>query len=252
MQTVVETPTYLAIASKLFDEEERAEIVVLVAAHPECGDVIRGTGGFRKLRVARKGMGKSGAARVVYIWRNERFPVFLAAVFPKNEKENLSMAERNALKKRADSIFENYGSSMKTQFEQMMDGLNDVEAFLAGKQEGFKTHVPQEVDVKAIRTRLGMTQAKFSGVFGFSLDAIKHWEGRRRTPEAPARTLLTVIDKNPAAVLTALNPAAFTVALRSSKPNTIQVRSMRKNRRSKDGRSRKAHSAKGSAKRITK
>ena len=104
VQTVVETPTYLAIANKLFSEEERADIVALVAADPECGDVIRGTGGFRKVRVARKGMGKSGGARVVYIWRNERFPVF-----PKNEKENLSMAERNALKKRADSIFETYG-----------------------------------------------------------------------------------------------------------------------------------------------
>jgi hypothetical protein len=56
---------------------------------------------------AREG-GKSGGARVVYIWHNERFPVFLITVFPKNEKENLSMAERNALKKRADSIFEIY------------------------------------------------------------------------------------------------------------------------------------------------
>jgi hypothetical protein len=52
--------------------------------------------------------GKSGGARVVYIWRNEGFPVFLITVFPKNEKENLSMAERNALQKRADSIFETY------------------------------------------------------------------------------------------------------------------------------------------------
>jgi hypothetical protein len=108
VQTVVETPTYLAIANKLFSEEERADIVALVAADPECGEVIRGTGGFRKVRVARKGMGKSGGARVVYIWRNERFPVFLITVFPKNEKENLSMAERNTLRKRADSIFETY------------------------------------------------------------------------------------------------------------------------------------------------
>ena len=110
VQTVVETPTYLAIANKLFSEQERADIVALVAADPECGDVIRGTGGFRKVRVARKGMGKSGGARVVYIWRNEKFPVFLITVFSKNEKENLSMAERNTLKKRADSIFETYGS----------------------------------------------------------------------------------------------------------------------------------------------
>ena len=106
MQTVVETPTYLAVADKLFSEEERADIVALVSVDPECGDVIRGTGGFRKVRVARKGMGKSGGARVVYIWRNEKFPLFLITVFPKNERENLSMAERNALKKRADSIFE--------------------------------------------------------------------------------------------------------------------------------------------------
>ncbi|MGA3105343.1 MAG: hypothetical protein ABSD53_12750 [Terriglobales bacterium] len=108
---------------------------------------------------------------------------------------------------------------MKTQFEQMMNGLNDVEAFLAGRQEGFKAHVPEEVDVKAIRNRLGMTQARFSNTFGFSLDAIKHWEGGRRIPEAPARTLLTVIDRNPAAVLMALNPAAVV----SSKPAAVRL-----------------------------
>ena len=49
-----------------------------------------------------------------------------------------------------------------------MDGLNHVEAFLAVKQEGFRAHGPQEVDVKAIRNRLGMTQARFSDPFGFS------------------------------------------------------------------------------------
>jgi hypothetical protein len=110
VQTVVETPTYLVIANKLFSEEERTHIVAMLAADPECGDLIRGTSGFRKVRVARRGMGKSGGARVVYIWRNQRFPVFLITVFAKNQKENLSMAERNALRKRANSIFETYGS----------------------------------------------------------------------------------------------------------------------------------------------
>jgi putative transcriptional regulator len=139
---------------------------------------------------------------------------------------------------------------MKTQFEQMMDGLNDVEAFLAGEQEGFKAHVPLEVDVKAIRNRLGMTQARFSDTFGFSLDAIKHWEGGRRIPEAPARTLLTVIDKNPAAVLTALNPAAFAAAVGSSKPTTVHVRMDRKRQASRGTTRRKVYAAGG--KRIAK
>ncbi len=133
---------------------------------------------------------------------------------------------------------------MKTQFEQMMDGLNDVEVFLAGEQEGFKAHVPKDVDVKAIRNRLGMTQARFSDTFGFSLDAIKHWEGGRRTPEAPARTLLTVIAKNPTAVLNALNPAAFAAAV-GSKPTTIHAKADRKHRNSRGVTRRKAHSASG-------
>ena len=140
---------------------------------------------------------------------------------------------------------------MKTQFEQMMDGLNDVGAFLSGEQEGFKAYVPQEVDVRAIRNRLGMTQAKFSDTFGFSLDAIKHWEGGRRTPEAPARTLLTVIDKNPAAVLTALNPAAFAAAVGSSKLTTVPVRVDKKRQTRGRVTKRRAYSA-NRGRRITK
>jgi putative transcriptional regulator len=98
---------------------------------------------------------------------------------------------------------------MKTAFAELMTGLNEVQAFLGGERKGFEVHVPDEVDVKNIRNKLNMTQSRFSETFGFSLDAIKHWEGGRRTPEAPARTLLTVIDKNPAAVITALHPEAL-------------------------------------------
>jgi len=97
---------------------------------------------------------------------------------------------------------------MKTAFEELMTGLDEVKAFLGGERKGFKAHVPDEVDVKSIRNKLNMTQSRFSDTFGFSLDAIKHWEGGRRKPEAPARTLLTVIDKNPVAVITALHPRA--------------------------------------------
>ncbi len=107
-QTVVETPSYIALAGKLFSEGERADIVAMVAEDPECGAVMSGTGGFRKVRVPREGMGKSGGARVVYIWRNDKFPVFLITVFPKNKKANLTKAERNTLKKRADDIFDSY------------------------------------------------------------------------------------------------------------------------------------------------
>ena len=61
-------------------------------------------------------------------------------------------------------------SMMKTAFEKLTTGLDEVEAFLAGERKGFKVHVPEEVDVKSIRDKLNMTQARFSETFGFSLD----------------------------------------------------------------------------------
>jgi putative transcriptional regulator len=96
---------------------------------------------------------------------------------------------------------------MSAMFDDMMTGLDEVEAFLAGEKAGYKVSLPAEIDVKSIRQRLDMTQARFAEVFGFSLDAVKHWEGGRRTPEAAARAFLKVIAKNPGAVLTALHPA---------------------------------------------
>jgi len=95
---------------------------------------------------------------------------------------------------------------MANVFNDLMKGLDEAEAFLAGKTAGYKVHVPERVDVKKIRKRLKMTQARFSEMFGFSLDAVKHWEGGRRTPESAARAFLTVIDRNPNAVLAALQP----------------------------------------------
>jgi putative transcriptional regulator len=86
-------------------------------------------------------------------------------------------------------------------FGDLKNGLAEVDELLAGNQDGYKVSVPAQIDVKTIRKRLHMTQARFSAAFGFSLDAVKHWEGGRRTPEASARALLTVIAKNPKAAL---------------------------------------------------
>jgi len=108
MQTVVETPGYLKAAEAIFSQAERDRIVAMVAASPECGEVIQGAGGFRKVRVARSGMGKRGGARVIYILRGEAFPIFLTAAYAKSEKGNLTMRERNLLAKRADEIFAKY------------------------------------------------------------------------------------------------------------------------------------------------
>jgi putative transcriptional regulator len=104
---------------------------------------------------------------------------------------------------------------MTTMFEDLMTGLDEVEAFLGGETTGYKVTLPAEVDVKAIRKRLNMTQSRFSDTFGFSLDAVKHWEGGRRTPESSARAFLTVIARNPKAVISALHQPAARHATKS-------------------------------------
>ena len=80
----------------------------MVPGDPECDEVIPGTGGFRKVRVGRRGMRKRGGARVIYILRNAPHPIFLIAAYAKNDKGNLTKQERNELAKRADEIFTRY------------------------------------------------------------------------------------------------------------------------------------------------
>ena len=108
MQTVVETPSYLADAERLFSLDERKAIVDRLASDPTCGVVIPGGGGIRKVRFGFGARGKSGGARIVYLFSGTDFPVFILAVFAKNEKANLSASERNALGKMVAAMIEDY------------------------------------------------------------------------------------------------------------------------------------------------
>lgn len=97
--SVVETAAFISSAEGLLSADERRVLGNMLAQDPTCGAVMPGTGGIRKVRVAVGNRGKSGGARVVYFFHNETMPLFLVAIFAKNEKANLSSAEKNALKK---------------------------------------------------------------------------------------------------------------------------------------------------------
>jgi hypothetical protein len=98
MHTIVETAAYLSAASDAgMTDEERNAVVDVLAANPTAGDIMPGCGGARKLRVAKPGKGKSGGYRVITYFGGEDVPVFLLTVFGKNERANLTKAERNGL-----------------------------------------------------------------------------------------------------------------------------------------------------------
>ena len=104
--TVAELPEYLRVAGKTLADADRHAIVDYLAGHPTAGALIQGSGGVRKLRWARDGRGKSGGVRVIYYFHSEDMPLYLLTMFAKNERANLSKAERNELASLVDMLVE--------------------------------------------------------------------------------------------------------------------------------------------------
>lgn len=115
MHTVVETPNYLAEAKRVgMSEAKQVEVVDIIAADPEHGEVVPGTGGCRKFRVGGRGnKGKSGSYRIWTFFCGPDLPVFLLTVFDKGDKDNLSKAERNALAKLVKALERSYRDGLR-------------------------------------------------------------------------------------------------------------------------------------------
>jgi hypothetical protein len=107
--TVVETATFIARAKGRMTDEERRSVIDMVAADPECGVLIQGGGGLRKVRFGVGGRGKRGGVRIVYCYYDRSVPVFLLTVFAKNERDDLAKRELNRLAGVAKQIARTYG-----------------------------------------------------------------------------------------------------------------------------------------------
>jgi hypothetical protein len=92
--SVIELAGFRRRASELLTAAEHEAVIDLVAYEPTCGDLVPGTGGLRKIRVSRRGMGKRGGARVIYFFHDAEMPILLVAIYAKNEKSDLSAAEK--------------------------------------------------------------------------------------------------------------------------------------------------------------
>lgn len=97
MQTIAETPLFIKQAAELFSEDERKELIDFLAANPQVGDEIPGTGGVRKMRFGAKGKGKRGGARVIYYWYSDDAPIYALLAYGKNEKVDLKPDEAKAV-----------------------------------------------------------------------------------------------------------------------------------------------------------
>ena len=89
MYTIVETPTFIADAKSIWTEDEHGAFCTWLSSNPEAGDVIPKSGGCRKIRWSRAGMGKRGGVRIIYFTRLACGEIWLLVIYAKNVQENI-------------------------------------------------------------------------------------------------------------------------------------------------------------------
>lgn len=94
---------------------------------------------------------------------------------------------------------------MSEMFDELKAALEEAIAHTRGEATGARVREIPRTEVRQVRDRLGLSQAEFASVFGVSIGTVRNWEQHHRQPEGPARVLLTVIEREPAAVIRALH-----------------------------------------------
>ena len=92
-----------------------------LAANPKAGDVIKGTGGARKVRFAMPGKGKRGGYRTIHYYGGDDIPVFILAALSKSDRADISQAERNAMQKKAATLVDGYRESVRNKVRQLKE-----------------------------------------------------------------------------------------------------------------------------------
>jgi putative transcriptional regulator len=98
---------------------------------------------------------------------------------------------------------------MTTLGKRLIQSVKEARKIVRGEAapKSFKMHIPAKIDVRAVRTRLNLTQEEFSLRFGLTLARVRDWEQGRSSPDSAARAYLTVIEREPKAVARALAEA---------------------------------------------
>ena len=90
---------------------------------------------------------------------------------------------------------------MSTAGERIIKSAKQALAFAEGKNDqGCVVHIPEDIDVKRIRRKTGLSQRRFAETYGFKLRTLQEWEQGRAAPSGASRNFLVVLDKEPEAV----------------------------------------------------
>ncbi|MBJ3816845.1 type II toxin-antitoxin system RelE/ParE family toxin [Shimwellia pseudoproteus] len=104
MYTFIELQGFSKRRQELLPDDEYRAFQEILIEDPETGETIAATGGFRKIRWSLPGMGKRGGVRVIYYNVTSKGRIYLALIYPKNEQDNLTEAQKKALKQLSDML----------------------------------------------------------------------------------------------------------------------------------------------------
>ena len=108
MQTLVSIGTFESKARRLLGKTGFDDMLEFLARRPQAGKIIQGTGGLRKVRIARPGKGKSGGSRIIYYFHSDAKPILLLLIYAKVNQDNLTDAQKAELKNHVDAIIDEF------------------------------------------------------------------------------------------------------------------------------------------------
>lgn len=112
---------------------------------------------------------------------------------------------------------------MSDLFASIKRGLEEAIAHQHGEKTDIRLFTPEEVNVKQVREKTGLTQEQFAATFGISLGTLRHWERGDRKPHGPALVLLNAVAKEPATVLRILTGRVLTPRVQRGKGKTVSA-----------------------------
>lgn len=198
----IETPIFTRLVTALGDDDSYRQLQQLLTRDPRAGDLIQGTGGLRKIRMAASGRGKR--------WWCEGHLLLLRIGIPNRNAVRLSeeCSHRPQYRTKADSVQDRGNLEATTMnkklFAELVQSMEQAGEIIRGERAPSRELNIDSVTIKKIRQAARLSQAKFAKVIDVQVTTLQNWEQGRRDPTGPAKALLRAISKDPKHVLAAL------------------------------------------------
>jgi len=203
MQTVAETPSSRQ-ADKLFNEDERPDLIDFLAEHPLAGDEIPGTSGVRKVRVGASGHGRGVCPSDLFFpGRRSADPRASRLLGVRKDRFEPRRAPSGG-RSRGGHHASRKAEEMSTFGEDLIQSLNEALDHAKGEGPAI-VHAP--ISPREIRMEAKLTQTQMAALMGMSVSGYRKWEQGRRRVSGPAAALLRIIKHDPNAVRHALVPS---------------------------------------------